>query len=69
MKVGDLCKVTKANTHQISQEGDLVIVTKYVRHFPREDSMYVEGINLKTLKFHHYRKSDIEVINEKNSII
>ena len=58
MKVGDLCKVQKENTHWASQQGNLVLVTKYV------GSTYVEGINLKTLKFHHYAKTELEVISE-----
>jgi len=58
MKVGDLCKVQKENTHWAAQQGNLVLITKQV------GSVYVEGINLKTLKFHHYNISELEVISE-----
>ena len=58
MRVGDLCKVQKENTHWASQQGNLVLITKQV------GSVYVEGINLKTLKFHHYNISELEVISE-----
>ncbi len=58
MKVGDLCKVQKENTHWASQQDNLVLITKL------KGSVYVEGINLKTLKFHHYNKSELKVISE-----
>tara|TARA_B100001250_G_C19753090_1_gene768752 strand:+ start:404 stop:583 length:180 start_codon:yes stop_codon:yes gene_type:complete len=58
MKVGDLCKIRKENTHIICQQGDLVLITKII------GSVYAEGINLKTCKFHHYCKDELEVIND-----
>lgn len=58
MKVGDLCKVLQEDTHTPCQKKDLVLVTKKL------GSVYVEGINLKTLKFHHYNKFELEVISE-----
>ena len=58
MKVGDLCKVLQEDTHTPGQQKDLVLVTKKL------GSVYFEGINLKTLKFHHYNKFDLEVISE-----
>jgi hypothetical protein len=58
MKVGDLCKVTKALTHTSCQQDDLVLISRKV------GSVYVEGINLKTLSFHHYLIHELEVISE-----
>lgn len=58
MKVGDLCKVILANTHVETQLDHLVLITKKV------GSAYVEGINLKTLRIHHYNKFELEVISE-----
>ena len=58
MRIGDLSKVQKENTHRPSQQGNLVLVTKQV------GSVYVEGINLKTLKFHHYLIHELKVISE-----
>ena len=58
MKVGDLCKVSKANTHKSCQQDDLVLVSRNI------GSVYVEGINLKTLSFHHYLIHELEVISE-----
>ena len=58
MKVGDLCKVIKEGTHTTCQKDDLVLITKKL------GSVYVEGINLKTLNFHHYCKHELETISE-----
>ena len=57
MKIGDLCKVLQEDTHTPGQKKDLVLVTKKL------GSVYVEGINLKTLKFHHYNKFELGVIS------
>ena len=55
MRIGDICKVIK-NGHQKPQVGDLIMVTRTV------GSVYVEGINLRTHKTHHYLKTELEVI-------
>ena len=57
MRVGDICRVVR-NGHTKSQQGDLVMVTRTV------GSVYVEGVNLKTNKRHHYLKTELEVIHE-----
>jgi hypothetical protein len=57
MKVGDLCKVVKEDTHMSSQKDDLILVLAKI------GSVYVKGINLKTLAFHHYIIQELEVIS------
>ena len=57
MKVGDLCRVIKMSTHTTCQFHHLVLVIKDMR-------AHVEGLNARTGKFHHYRKEELEVINE-----
>ena len=75
MKVGDLCRVITKNSHQVSQKDDLVMIIKphicvkdtlSERGIPKGTDIpqYVEGMNLKTLKFHHYRAKELEVISE-----
>ena len=75
MKVGDLCKVISHVTHSVDQYGDLVLIIKpYIRvkeafekrGIPKGTNipMYVEGLNLKTSAFHHYRTTELEVISE-----
>ena len=64
MKVGDLCKVISSVTHVTSQEGDLVMITKDQSNSKWEESLYIEGINLKTLAFHHYTTSELEIVSE-----
>ena len=58
MKVGDLCKVVKEDTHVTSQKGDLILV------LAKLGSVYAKGINLKTLAFHHYIIQELEVVSE-----
>lgn len=58
IKTGMLCKVIKKDTHLISQYDDCVIVKGLVRSGTR----LVEGINLKTLKRHHYAVDDLREI-------
>ena len=71
MNVGDLCKVVSHVSHTTDQYGDLVMVTKAsLRPGPitgvplGHKCLYVEAINLKTLEFHHYKKSEVQVISE-----
>ena len=61
MEIGDLCKVTSFKTHATCHHNDLVLVSKKL------GSVYVEGINLKSLSFHHYLIQELEVISESNS--
>ena len=67
MNVGDLCRVLKKNTHTSCQLNHLVLIIRD-RLFPGAPagvvSLYVEGWNLKTNAFHHYAKTDLEVISE-----
>jgi hypothetical protein len=74
MKVGDLCKVCLHGIYN-DQYGELVIITKpyisvkdtiYERGIPKGTDIpeYVEGMNLKTLNFHYYRKKELEAISE-----
>lgn len=62
LKVGDLCKVLQEDTHTPCQQKDLVLITKKIGSV--QSNLYVEGINLKTRKFHHYNKFELEVISE-----
>ena len=55
MQIGDLCKVI-VNNHTVWQLGDLVIVTRLMPW----GGAYVEGINTKTGKRHHYLKENLE---------
>lgn len=75
MKLGDLCRVTRHVTHSPDQYGDLILITQpYIsvkeafekRGIPKGTNipMYVEGLNLKTDSFHHYRTTELEVISE-----
>ena len=56
MRIGDICKVIKDNTHKSPQVGDLIMITRTV------GSVYVEGVNLTTNKTHHYLKTELEVV-------
>ena len=58
MNVGDLCVVSRMNTHSPCQLGQLVLVTKNL------GSVYLEAMNIKTLNFHHYSYNDLELISE-----
>ena len=62
MKPGDLCKVIRNDSHVVSQKGHLVIIVK--GQFKHEYSSWVEGLNLTTFQFHHYSRSELEVVNE-----
>ena len=75
MKIGDLCKVIVHGTHCINQYGDLILITKpYIgvketfatRGIPKGTNTpaYVEGLNLRTNAFHHYRQTELKVISE-----
>ncbi len=57
MRIGDICRVIK-NSHRKPQKGDLVLLNRTF------GSVYVEGINLRTNRTHHYLKTELEVINE-----
>ena len=53
MVIGDLYRVVR-NGCKPMQLGDLVIITKEV------GTAYVEGMNLRTNKRHHYLKIELE---------
>ena len=57
MQVGDLCRVRTSNTHNQCQFGDLVILLSMMGG---KWSRYVEGVNIKTQRRHHYRKEDLQ---------
>ena len=57
MKVGDLCRVVMMGTHSTCQFHHLVLIIKDMH-------THIEGLNTITGKFHHYRKEELEVINE-----
>ena len=57
MKVGDLCRVVMMGTHTTCQFHHLVLIIKDMH-------THIEGLNTITGKFHHYRKEELEVINE-----
>jgi len=56
MRIGDICRVTKDNTHKSPQIDDLVLLTRTF------GSVYVEGINLRTNTRYHYLKTELEII-------
>ena len=59
MQVGDLYRVVATHTHQQCQFGDLVI---FLLEMPVGRGRYVEGVNIKTQRRHHYLKTDLEVL-------
>ena len=58
MKIGDLCKVIREDTHTTCHKGNLVLILKTL------GSVYLECVNLETGAFHHYCRNDLEVISE-----
>jgi hypothetical protein len=63
VEAGDLCKVKVSWTHSITQLGDMILILKCISS-GRDIEQYYKGFNLKTRKMHHYKGSELEVINE-----
>ena len=59
MKIGTLCKVTAKNSHNPSQFGHLIVVTKGMKN-----DMVVTGTNLNTGRVHHYFTSEIKEVKQ-----
>lgn len=59
MKIGALCKVTAKHSHNPSQLGDLIVVTRAMKN-----DRVVTGTNLKTGKEHHYFTSEIKEVKQ-----
>ena len=57
MQIGDLCKVI-VNNHSVWQLGDLILITRLLNG--HTGTCYVEGINTRTGKRHHYLKENLE---------
>jgi len=55
MKVGDLYRVRTSHTHNQCQFGDLIIIKGLMT-----GGRYVEGVNIKTQRLHHYLKVDLQ---------
>ncbi|QDP62018.1 MAG: hypothetical protein GOVbin1807_17 [Prokaryotic dsDNA virus sp.] len=62
MEIGKLYKVIR-NGHTYPQVGDVIM---YVQGLYRGDmrSVYFTGLNLRTMKQHHYKYEDVEVLCE-----
>jgi len=58
IKSGMLCRVIKDDTHLTSQYNNYVIIKGPLG----PTGHFVEGINLNTLKQHHYEISDLEEV-------
>jgi len=59
MKIGTLCKVIAKRSHNPSQYGHLVVVTKGMRI-----DRVVTGRNLNTGREHHYFTTEIEEVKQ-----
>ena len=55
IRTGMLCRVIKHDTHLTSQYNDYVVIKGPLG----PTGYFVEGINLKTLKKHHYAIDDL----------
>ena len=65
MRIGDLCKIIKDETHtKGNRKGDLIMITKLQEGSVLWRHIYVEAINLRTHRFHHYKTAELEVISE-----
>lgn len=68
MKAGDLCRVSKENTHDPCQFGTFVVLLdvlgRGILGEPDRESTYWRALNLSTGNWHHYKIVDLEFISE-----
>jgi len=59
MKIGTLCKVIAKHSHNPSQLGNLIVVTRGMKN-----DRLVTGTNLKTGKTHHYFPKELKEVKQ-----
>jgi hypothetical protein len=62
MKIGDLCKVIKKNTHKPCQYGDYVVILKPLGKTWRSKTEYWAVHNVATGQDRHFKRTDLEVV-------
>lgn len=62
IKIGDLCRVKVANSHNPSQLGDLVLITGCLGGSYDPNPHFLCGTNLRTNERHHYRMVELEAV-------
>ena len=64
MKVGDLCKVIRKDTHHPCQFENYVILLNPLPHWnwPKQ-IVFWEALNIRTGKLHHHNTEDLEDVS------